>query len=96
MKKLLIAICCMLGFAGISSAQVTAKKPVEKATAVTKPAEAKVVKMDKTKTASLSAAPLKADGTPDKRYKENKTANAAVPLKKDGTPDKRFKANKKG
>ncbi|MDY3520148.1 hypothetical protein PG614_01490 [Riemerella anatipestifer] len=28
---------------------------------------------------------LKADGTPDKRYKENRK------LKKDGTPDKRFK-----
>lgn len=31
---------------------------------------------------------LKADGTPDKRYKENKN------LKKDGTPDMRYKANK--
>jgi hypothetical protein len=94
MKKLLIAICCMLGFARISSAQVAAKKPVEKTAAVIKPAEAKVVKMDKTKPAS--AVPLKADGTPDKRYKENKATTAAVPLKKDGTPDKRYKANKKG
>ena len=33
-------------------------------------------------------AKLKKDGTPDKRYKENKH------LKKDGTPDKRYKANK--
>lgn len=32
---------------------------------------------------------MKKDGTPDKRFKENKH------LKKDGTPDKRFKANKK-
>ena len=31
---------------------------------------------------------LKADGTPDKRYNENKN------LKKDGTPDKRYKTNK--
>ncbi|MCE6991754.1 hypothetical protein [Dyadobacter sp. CY323] len=31
---------------------------------------------------------LKADGTPDKRYAENKN------LKKDGTPDKRYKTNK--
>lgn len=31
---------------------------------------------------------LKKDGTPDKRYKSNKT------LKMDGTPDKRFKENK--
>jgi hypothetical protein len=32
-------------------------------------------------------AKLKKDGTPDKRYKENKH------LKKDGTPDKRYKTN---
>ena len=31
---------------------------------------------------------LKKDGTPDKRFKENKH------LKADGTPDKRFKDNK--
>jgi hypothetical protein len=31
---------------------------------------------------------VKKDGTPDKRYKENKN------LKKDGTPDKRYKENK--
>ncbi|MDY3547844.1 hypothetical protein PG291_04425 [Riemerella anatipestifer] len=31
---------------------------------------------------------LKADGTPDRRYKENRK------LKKDGTPDKRFKSRK--
>ena len=35
---------------------------------------------------------LKNDGTPDKRYKENKAK--PVHLKKDGTPDKRFKENK--
>ena len=91
MKKLLIAICFMLGFAGISSAQVAAKKTVEKTTAV-KPAPAKVVKIDKPK----ATVPLKADGTPDKRFKENKAAAATVPLKKDGTPDKRYKVNKKG
>lgn len=32
---------------------------------------------------------VKKDGTPDKRYKENKH------VKKDGTPDKRYKENKK-
>jgi len=36
---------------------------------------------------------LKKDGTPDKRFKENKTTTT-VHLKKDGTPDKRFKENK--
>lgn len=34
------------------------------------------------------AVKTKADGTPDKRYKENKK------LKSDGTPDKRYKENK--
>jgi len=35
---------------------------------------------------------LKKDGTPDKRFKENKPPKG--PLKKDGTADMRFKANK--
>lgn len=41
--------------------------------------------------------PMKKNGTPDMRYKENKnvaTASSAH-LKKNGTPDKRFKENKK-
>lgn len=38
---------------------------------------------------------LKKDGTPDKRYSENKEAKpAAGPTKKDGTPDMRYKTNK--
>ena len=43
--------------------------------------------------AKEAKAPLKKDGTPDKRFKENKKAKG--PLKKDGTPDKRYKENKK-
>jgi hypothetical protein len=35
---------------------------------------------------------LKKDGTPDKRFKENK--KTAVHLKKNGTPDMRHKENK--
>lgn len=35
---------------------------------------------------------VKKDGTPDKRFKENKEKKH---LKKDGTPDERFKENKK-
>jgi hypothetical protein len=38
---------------------------------------------------------LKKDGTPDKRFKENKVTHQPEHLKKDGTPDKRFKENKK-
>jgi len=53
----------------------------------------------KKQTAPVTAAgPAKKDGTPDMRYKANKTAVAATPpkhLKKDGTPDKRYMENKK-
>ncbi|MES2477447.1 MAG: hypothetical protein V4561_00040 [Bacteroidota bacterium] len=40
---------------------------------------------------------MKKDGTPDMRYKENKSNKKAPAqhLKKDGTPDKRYKENKK-
>jgi hypothetical protein len=42
-----------------------------------------------------STAPVKKDGTPDKRFKENKAAaKTAGPVKKDGTPDMRYKDNK--
>ncbi|UYQ91801.1 hypothetical protein MKQ68_17075 [Chitinophaga horti] len=37
---------------------------------------------------------VKKDGTPDKRYKENKEAKSEGPKKKDGTPDMRYKENK--
>jgi hypothetical protein len=107
MKKLLLSALALVGFASLSIAQTAAKtaapaaKPkmeaVKKETA--KPAtSAKVVSMPAAKTAATpAAAPLKKDGTPDKRFKANKeAAPAAGPMKKDGTPDKRFKANKKG
>ena len=98
MKKLLIALCFMLGFAGIASAQQAAKKmPATKMAAVKKAPEAKVVKMEKAKPTMDATAPKKADGTLDKRYKANKgqKAPAAGPMKKDGTADMRYKANKK-
>ena len=84
----------------------TAVKPVA--------APAKVVTMQKTETKTTAAvkpaigtanpAPaanakaVKADGTPDMRYKENKTTKAAPvtgPKKADGTPDMRYKENQK-
>ena len=37
---------------------------------------------------------MKADGTRDMRYKENKTTKMTGPMKADGTPDMRYKANK--
>lgn len=49
----------------------------------------------KQETKTKTAVHTKADGTPDKRYKENKsTTTVTGPTKKDGTPDMRYKANK--
>lgn len=81
MKKLLTAMSLALGL-GFATAQQT----VPATTAAPHPTT-KVVKAPAAKTAQ-PAAKMKKDGTPDKRYKENKN------LKKDGTPDKRYKANK--
>ncbi|CAG5018095.1 hypothetical protein DYBT9275_05925 [Dyadobacter sp. CECT 9275] len=53
------------------------------------PATAPAKKQTKTeKTQAPAGTKLKKDGTPDKRYAENKK------LKKDGTPDKRYKEHK--
>ena len=47
------------------------------------------------KTTTKTKVALKKDGTPDKRFKDNKqTTKPAGPLKKDGTKDMRYKANK--
>ena len=104
MKKLLIAALLFAGTFGYANAQ-SKQKPDHKSpttsavasktttTATTTP----TAKMhDKKMEAKSSTVHLKANGTPDKRYKENKTkAVAAGPLKKNGTPDMRYKANKK-
>ena len=66
-------------------------KKEEKAEPAKTDAKAEPAKTEK----SEKAAPMKKDGTPDKRFKENKEAKKeSGPLKKDGTPDKRFKENK--
>jgi preprotein translocase subunit SecG len=78
-------------------------KPAEKAAVKTnaKTPEKPAVKTDKTTPAKpevkpASSAQTKKDGTPDKRFKQNKeAAKPAVPTKKDGTPDMRYKVNKK-
>jgi hypothetical protein len=49
------------------------------------------------KPAAAPAGKVKADGTPDMRFKENKEAAKAAapgPKKADGTPDMRYKENK--
>ncbi len=101
MKKLLIAVCMMIGFTGFVSAQQAAPKTVvtkttEKAV-VKKEGTAKVVKMEKS--SHVAATGLKADGTPDMRLKENKSKTKTTvvtgPTKKDGSADMRYKKNKK-
>lgn len=90
MKKLLTAMSLILGL-GLASAQqtapATASKTTQQAPKTMKAPEAKMEKPASTST-STGGMKMKKDGTPDKRYKENKN------LKKDGTPDKRYKANK--
>lgn len=85
MKNLLSALAIVLGL-GLATAQQTAPAAVQqivKSGKSTKPAAVPA----KTDAAPVNAK-MKKDGTPDKRYKENKK------LKKDGTPDKRYKVNK--
>lgn len=109
MKKLLSLIAVALFGFSVSFAQTaTAVKRTTVATnkqiATTKKAttDAKTtVKKDVKKvqtSAKKSSVKLKADGTPDMRYAENKTTKTTVvkgPVKKDGTADMRYKVNQK-
>ena len=86
MKKLLTAMSIILGL-GLASAQQT-----HSATQNTPPLKtlksAPTQKTTGTVTSTNKEVKLKKDGTPDKRFKQNKK------LKKDGTPDRRYKENK--
>lgn len=89
MKKLMMALSLIFGL-GLATAQQT--QPATAKKAETHKTEAKKVEKVAKATKAEAAKPgvkLKKDGTPDKRYKQNKH------VKKDGTPDKRFKENKK-
>lgn len=85
MKKLLSAMSIILGL-GLASAQQTVPAAGSKHQQTAKTAQA--AKPAAKAEAAPTAAKMKKDGTPDKRYKENKK------IKKDGTPDKRYKENK--
>lgn len=88
-------------------AKVAPKQEIKKATTTTNAVKPAPVAASKpapaAKTAAtqekkqVAATKLKADGTPDMRYKENKVAAAATVkhTKKDGTADMRYKENKK-
>jgi len=105
MKKLLslIAIAAFgltTAFAQTPATTAPTKKVVKKEVkTTTTPAKASAkqeAKKVETKTTS-TASKVKADGTPDMRFKENKTKTVTKvvgPTKKDGTADMRYKANK--
>ncbi len=104
MKKLLslIAIAAFgltTAFAQTPATTAKAKTVVKKEVKSTAPAKAAAkleTKKVETKT-TATATKLKADGTPDKRFTENKTKSVTKvtgPTKKDGTADMRYKANK--
>jgi hypothetical protein len=83
MKKLFLALVAALTLSATSFAQ----------TPQTAPAQTPAASTTTKQPAAATTTHLKKDGTPDKRYKENKTPKTG-PTKKDGTPDKRFKSNK--
>ncbi|MEQ1554527.1 MAG: hypothetical protein ABL929_10130 [Ferruginibacter sp.] len=94
MKKILFVLA--IGFSSIVSAQTKTETSVPKVkpasttkTSATVPTSTKST----TVTTSPTGVKLKADGTPDKRYKANTTTSG--PKKADGTPDMRYKKNKK-
>ena len=84
----------------------TIKKTDAKVVSIAKPSQVVVTKTTSvvtkpvavTKTVVVNkpnaVAPLKKDGTPDKRYKTT-TVTTTGPVRKDGAPDMRYKANKK-
>ncbi|WP_298739471.1 hypothetical protein [uncultured Chitinophaga sp.] len=80
MKRLLTGILILLISASISMVQAQEKKR-------------SAGKKNRTEQTTAANKPLKKDGTPDKRYKVNKTTIKG-PVKKDGTPDMRYKSNK--
>ena len=100
--KNLIALIALVFLTSMAFSQTPATKQVKKKTAtkteVVSPNGKQVAKPSDT-VKSKSVAGVKKDGTPDKRFKDNKNVSkTAAPanghLKKDGTPDMRYKENK--
>lgn len=104
MKKFIISALLLAGTFGFVNAQAVKKTHPQKSVAATTQSktvtktstQAPVVKMKPVKSSS-AVTHLKSNGTPDKRFKENKSVKTTTkgPLKKDGTADRRYKANKK-
>ncbi len=92
MKKIFALVTAVIMLASATFAQ-TAKQAPKKMEAKTKEVKKEAPKKVEVK---KTAPKIKADGTPDKRFKENKKPEkSAGPVKKDGTPDMRYNKNKK-
>lgn len=87
MKKLLLVFALGLG---LTFAQAQTVATTNNKATTTHAAKATSLKSEK----STAADHTKKDGTPDKRFKENKNVKAQGPKKADGTPDMRYKSNK--
>jgi len=101
MKKLLslIAIAAFGFTTAFAQTPATTKQAVKKEVKTTTTPVKNGVKAEakKVESKTTTVSKLKADGTPDMRYKENKAkavTKVAGPTKKDGTADMRYKANK--
>lgn len=110
MKKILTFIAILFLGTSTTFAQTSGKSSAPKQTAknavtikngtktvAVKPTAPILAKKEvKKTTATVSSTKLKADGTPDMRYAENKGKKGVIagPTKKDGTADMRYKANK--
>ena len=90
MKKLILWAAVL----GMSISSTIAQMPAKTAASPAKPQMEKAAPKQaapmavKSTTSPSAAAPMKADGTPDKRFKKN------MHVKKDGSPDKRFSEHK--
>jgi hypothetical protein len=97
MKKLFLTLAVALGFSAASFAQTAAPATVKAPPLAVKqstPKKIKVTPATRPAPAASATAKMKADGTPDMRYKANKPVVAPGPKKADGTPDMRYKKNK--
>ena len=87
MKKLLLFAALFSFMTGTMLAQAPAAAPAQPKKEMAK-VKSDVPAATQTAVKVTPAAPMKKDGTPDKRFKANKK------LKKDGTPDMRYKEHK--
>lgn len=85
MKNILVILLSLVIFGSSSSFAQSSNVKQAKKSDLQKPGKEQTA----VQTEQPKKAKLKADGTPDMRYKENKPK-----MKKDGTPDMRYKANK--